>query len=198
MTIVAITLETVRQAAQRLANARNDLNATAAHMNAEIKAAIGPVVEKYRVTLDQYAATEADAHLALKDLVEAMPELFVKPRSFTVDGVSCGYRKAQDSLDWDDDQVVINKIAEVFPELYDVLVRVIKSLVVDGISTLTEEQRKLIGVRTVPGADVAYVKIGDNDVEKIAKLVVADATARQGEEEKTTQKKGKAALKAAA
>lgn len=198
MTTQAISLNDIREAAQNLANRNNDLTATAAIMNAEIKAAIGPVVEKYRETLDSYAAGLTAAQAKLMAMMESSPHLFVKPRSMTVDGISCGFRKANDSLDWDDDQIVIDRIAALMPERYTLLVREVRSLIVDALSGLSDDERVKIGVRTVTGVDVAYIKIGDNDVEKIAKLVVADATARQGEDEKATQKRGKAALKVAA
>lgn len=195
---MTITLSDIRAAAEQLSNAHNDTSATAAHLQAEIKSAIGPILERYQTTLDRYAEAEAVWHRRLDELLASAPQLFVKPRSLSVDGVKAGYRKAEDTLDWDDEAVVIARIEALFPEQVDLLVRSQRSLNIDAVTLLEPAQRQRIGVRSISGADSHYISIGDNDVEKLAKLVIAAAASRQGEEEPARGKKAKARLKVAA
>jgi hypothetical protein len=187
-----VTLADIRAAAEYLAARHNDTTACAAIMQAEIKTLIAPVLEKYKATLDAYAASEAAAHAALTELLVSAPHLFVKPRSLAVDGVKAGYRKAEDTLDWDDDEVVARRIGALFPAQYDLLVRTQVSLVVDAVAALDAENLRRIGVRTVTGADSHFITVGDNDAEKLTKLVIAAAAARQGDDDKPRAAKGKA------
>lgn len=187
-----VTLDQIRDAAAYLANRHNDTTAAAALLNAEIKSAITPIVERYRQTLDRYAAAEVEAHAALQALVEAAPQLFVKPRSLVVDGVRAGYRKEEDKLDWGDDDAVIGRIETLRPDLAPLLIRTQKSLILDALPGLDDETRRAVGIRTVVGADRVVITIGDNDVEKLAAIVISAASARQGDDEKPKAAKGKA------
>lgn len=194
-----ISLAQIRGAAEYLSARHNDTAGCAALLQAEIKGAIAPILERYKTTLDGYAAAEAEAHAWLADLLIRAPHLFVKPRSLAVDGVKAGYRKAEDTLDWDDDEVVAKRIGALFPQHYDLLVRTKVSLVLDALVTLDAENLRRIGVRTVTGADQHYIVVGDNDAEKLTKLVIAAAASRQGEDDKPRAAKGKAkAVKAVA
>lgn len=186
------TLADIRVAAENLSARHNDTTACAAIMQAEIKGAIAPILERYKTTLDVYSAAEATAHATLTELLVSAPHLFVKPRSLAVDGVKAGYRKAEDFLDWDDEEVVIKRIHALLADQVDLLVRTQHSLVVDALAGLSADILRKIGVRTVTGADSHYIIVGDNDAEKLTKLVIAAAAARQGDDDKPKMVKGKA------
>jgi hypothetical protein len=193
-----VTLEDIRAAAQRLANAHNDTAFTAALLNAEIKAAIAPILERYKATIDGYAVAEAEARARLDALLMDAPQLFKKPRSLSVDGVRCGYMKAADTFDWDDDEAVIARIKALFPELAPLLIRQKESLIIDAVPGLEQKQRVALGIRTITGVDAHFITIGDNDAEKLTRIVIASAADRQGEDEAPKAKKGKAKRAAAA
>jgi len=193
----SVTLEAIREAAQRLANAHNDTAACAAHLNAEIKAAIAPILERYEATIDQYAANEAAATAYLDGLLMAAPNLFVKPRSLTVDGVRAGYKKSEDTIDWAADAEVIARIKALTPDLAPVLIRSQESLVIDALAGLDDQQRRILGIRTITGIDNRFITVGDNDAEKLARTIIADAARRQGDDEKPKAAKGKAKAKIA-
>lgn len=192
----AITLDQIRAAAQQLANRRNDTQACSALLNAEIKSAIAPILERYRPTIDGYAAAEAAALKALDDLLIAAPNLFIKPRSLEVDGVKSGYKKEPDALDWDSDAEVIARIKALRADLAPVLIRTSESLVIDALAQCDADLLRLLGIRTISGADRRYIVINDNDAEKLAKIVIKDAQRRQGEDEAPRATKGKAKARA--
>lgn len=186
------SLAQIRAAAEILANAHNDTSGCAALLQAEIKSAIAPILANYKVTLDGYAAAEAAAYSNLEQMLTAAPQLFRKPRSLSVDGVRCGYIKAADTLDWSDDAAVIARIKALREDLAPVLIRTQESLVVDALAGVDAKDLISFGVRTISGADNIFITVGDNDAEKLTKLVIAAAASRQGEEDKPKAAKGKA------
>lgn len=191
------TLEQIRDAAQVLANRRNDTLGCSALLNAEIKSAIAPVLDRYKLTLDQRAAAEAQAMHILDDLLASNPQLFQKPRSLTVDGVRCGYKKEPDGLDWSDESDVIARIKAMRPELSPLLIRTQESLVIDALGGCSSEDLRVLGIRAIAGADRRFITLGDNDIEKLAKAILTDASKRQGEDEAPVRAKSKAKTKAA-
>ncbi len=188
----APTLDEIRRAAQHLANRHNDTAACAALLNAEIKAAIGPVLERFQTTLDMYAAAEATAEADLRRLLERAPQLFMKPRTVEVDGVRCGFKREPDGLTWADDEAVIARIEALRPDLAPVLIRNQKSLIVDALAGLEKVDLVALGIRIVAGADQVVLTVRDNDVEKLAKAILSDAARRQGDDEAAPKAKARA------
>lgn len=193
-----ITLEQIRAAAQHLANRRNDTQACSALLNGEIKAAIAPVLERYRQTIDGYAEAEAAALKTLDELLMAAPNLFIRPRSLEIDGVKAGFKKEPDALDWDSDAEVIARIKALRADLAPVLIRTSESLVIDALAQCDADLLRLLGIRTITGADRRYIVINDNDAEKLTKIVIKDAQRRQGEDEAAPKARSKAKAKVGA
>lgn len=184
-------MTTLHEAAQALALAHRELTLRAQAQEADIAAAMAPIMARHRPGIDAAAAEKAAAQDTLTKLVQANPQLFCRPRSITVDGVKAGYRKEPDALDWDDEQVVIARIQALLPDQVDLLIRSQSSLVADALPQLDAAVLRQIGVRQVSGSDQAFVSIGDSDVDKLVKAILADAARRQGDEDAPRAKKGK-------
>lgn len=192
------TITEIRAAAQRLADAHRESVSRATALETAISKAITPIYAMHRVGIDAAAEEEAAAKSDLQRLIDAAPQLFARPRSITTDGVKCGYRKAEDSLDWEDDATVIGRIRALDLETTSpVLIRTEESLNVAALAELDGNDLRRIGVRRIPGVDQSFVSFSDSDVEKMVKAILADATKRQGEDE-APKKKGKAKVKEAA
>lgn len=185
-------LMAIRDVSQRLAAANRELTARAEAQKREIAEVVLPITERHRAGIDLAAAERAELETELLALVQAAPSLFVKPRSISVDGVKCGYRKEEDGMDWDDEQAVIARIDDLHPELYHLLVRETKSIVVDALSQLEARQLRQVGVRLVSGADRAFVSIGESEVDKLVKAIVSDAHRRIADDDGPKPKKVKA------
>jgi len=191
-------MTTIHEAAQRLSLAHRELTLRAQTQEADIAAAVGPITTRHRPGIDAAAEEKAAAYDSLMQLIQASPQLFCRPRSITVDGVKAGYRKESDSLDWDNEQVVIARIRALLPDEVDLLIRTQANLVIDALPGLDSPVLRQIGVRQVSGSDQAFVSIGDSDVDKLVKAILADAARRQGEDDKPAAKKGKIKIKEAA
>lgn len=193
---MTVTITEIRAAAQRLADAHRESVSRAKAVEGAISAAIPPIYEQHRAGLDTAAEEEAAAKADLQRLVDAAPQLFSKPRSIAVDGVKCGYRKGEDTLDWDDEAAVITRLRALdLLALNPVLVRTEESINVAALAELDGNELRRAGVRRIPGVDQSFISFTDSDVEKMVKAILADATKRQGDEE-APKKKGKAKVKA--
>lgn len=190
----------IRAAAKRLAEAHRESLTRSTALQSMLNRAITPIYEAHLEGLDAAAAEEAEAQAELQRLVDAAPQLFMRPRSFTVDGVKCGYRKSPDGLDWDDEASVIARI-RALPGLADLAPVLISTKEVLNRAALEEidgHDRRRVGIRLIPGIDEAFISFTDSDVEKMVKGLMADAAKRQGEDEAPIKKKGKATVKAVA
>lgn len=187
------TLTNIRTAAQRLADARRESTTRATALEHALAQAAAPIYAAHRSGIDEAAAVEAEAHAALLALVETSPGDFKRPRSLIVDGVKAGYRKEQDSLDYDSEEAVIGRIfaLDEFESLAQALVRTERHLNIEAIETLDAGQKRLLGIRTITGADQPFISFADTDVEKLVKAILADAQKRQGDTSDAGKKKAK-------
>lgn len=187
---MSVTLTQIRDAAQRLADARRQSVARAKLLEEAVRNAVLPVYAGHRVGIDAAAEEEVAARDTLQALLDGASGLFQKPRSLVVDGVRCGYRKEADGLDFDDAAAVIARIRSL-PDLADlvgVLIRTEETLNVGAVDELDPKILRRIGVRRVIGSDASFILFGDTDVEKMAKAILSDAVKRQGEDEPKAKK----------
>lgn len=196
--MTTVTLKDIRSAAEQLARAHAVMEGCAAAMRSELEAACSPIRNRYQPDLDYAAEAKSEALRCLNDLLELAPQLFAKsPRSLSVDGVRAGYRKGEDTLDWDDDEAVIKRIRALIPDSADLLIRCEESLVKDGLAQLPAASLQALGIRRIPGVDSPFVTIGATEVDALVKAILAAAEQRQGEADKP-KKRGKAKVKEAA
>lgn len=190
----------IRAAAKRLAEAHRESLTRTTALQSMLNEAITPIYEAHLGGIDEAAAEEAEAQAELQQLVDAAPQLFMKPRSFTVDGVKCGYRKSPDSLDWDDEASVIARIRALpsLTELAPILISTKEVLNKAALEEIDGNDRRRAAIRLIPGIDEAFISFTDSDVEKMVKGLMSDAVKRQGEDEAPVKKKGKTTVKAVA
>ncbi|WP_153117406.1 hypothetical protein [Rhodocyclus tenuis] len=187
------TITEIRAAAQRLADAHRQSVTRATALEHALSEAAAPIYAAHRPAIDEAAAHEAECQAELQALIDGAPQLFARPRSILVDGVKCGYRKAEDGIDYDDEAAVIKRIKALLPDQSDLLVRSQESINVEAVAQLDSAVRRQIGIRSVSGADASFISFTDTDVEKLVKAILADAAKRQGEDEKPkakTKRKG--------
>lgn len=190
------TLDQIRDAAAVLAAASRNVENVAREQEMAIRAAITPIIESRRELLDLALKRRTDAEATLQGMLNASPQLFVKPRSLAIDGVKCGYQKSQDSFEWTEEQLVIDRIKALVPDKFDLLVRTSESLVVDAVGQLEPQLLPRLGITLKKGVDSVFVKVGESEVDKIAKAIIAEAAKRHEDESaasKTRRPRAKAA-----
>lgn len=193
---MAITITEIRAAVKRLAVARTESTTRATALQAALSEAVRPIYNAHRPGIDTAAEEEAAAKADLQQLVDSAPQLFARPRSISEDGVKTGYRKGEDTFEWDDQEQVIARIRALpeTAEMAAVLIRTEETLNIAALAELPGNLRRRIGVRLAEGVDQSFITFGKNEVDKLVENLIADAAKRQGEDE-TPKKKGKAKTK---
>jgi len=111
----------------------------------------------------------AAAQAALLALIEAAPELFVKPQTLVIHGVKVGYKKpGKGSVEWDDDVQVIKRIRKhMTEEQADVLIVTEEHPSADALRNLPAADLAKIGCRIETPAKTAVAAVVTDDVEKL-------------------------------
>lgn len=147
-----------------------------------LEEAIAALKRRHVAKIKQSAAKAADAQAQLRTAIESAPELFVKPRTFTLHGIKLGYQKGKGRLEFDAAEKVIERIHKHFPELTDTAVRVKTELVKDALMNLDAATLKKLGCSIADAGDQIVVKASDTEIDKlVAKLLDEGAQAVEGE-----------------
>ncbi len=92
-------------------------------------------------------ARTQDAQAELQAAVAGAPELFVKPRTVTIDGIRVGIMKGKGKIAWDDDDQVCRLIDRHFAASADTLTRTTRKPVAAALKELNVAELKRIGCR---------------------------------------------------
>jgi len=112
-------------------------------------------------------AATADHHAALRSAIEAEPELFEKPRSYTFSGVKVGRQTQRGKVKIDDEQKTIERIRRQLPEEQAVLlVTVRESVHKPSVADLKAADLKRLGIRIEGDTENTVIKPQDSDVDK--------------------------------
>jgi phage host-nuclease inhibitor protein Gam len=115
--------------------------------------------------INELVANAAAQHAELEAAITAAPQLFQKPRTMTLHGLKCGFRKSEGRIEFDDPDTVVKRIHQMFdaPEPF---LRIVTQPNKQALSTLPDIDLKRLGCRVVDPADVVVIKSADNDIEK--------------------------------
>ena len=124
----------------------------------ELKNAQRPLLRKLTLRV-------SEKHKKLAVAIAAAPHLFQKPRTLTFHGVKCGFRKNEGRLEFDDPDLVVKKIYQIFdaPESF---LRIVTQPNKEALATLPGTDLKRLGCRIVDTTDVVVIKPADSDLEK--------------------------------
>ena len=130
------------------------------------------VRRQHIVALKRQACVIANRKAELQSAIECAPQLFVKPRTFTLNGVKLGYTTSPGSIVWDDDAQVVEKIRKLRAEEFSLLVNTIEEPRKSALKSLSPEDLKKLGCRIEGDGDVVILSRVAGDVEKlISKLI---------------------------
>ena len=174
-------LQEIDQQAKIFAQDRRALAEIAGELNDALELA----KKLHMVRLKNAVARAAESCGSLLALVEASPELFLKPRSLIHHGIKFGYAKSKGRIAWDDPIQVIKLIRKHYPDMADVLIATKEKPAKDALGNLTAAELKRIGVNVTEGGDAVFVKPTDSAVDKLVDAllkVAAEETGEEGEE----------------
>ncbi|WP_374342634.1 host-nuclease inhibitor Gam family protein [Azonexus sp.] len=164
-------LTQIEKHAMAYAVAREHLASIVSAMNQGIEA----IKRDHMKRLKKAVAEAAERHDALKALIEAAPDCFIKPRSMVLHGIKLGYQKGKGKIEWDDADQVVRLIKRHFPEQADVLIATSERPAKDALAQLTAAELKKLGISVTDGGDAVFIKPADSAVDKMVDALLKDA-----------------------
>jgi hypothetical protein len=163
-------LENITAAANAYAIAHADLT----DVVQSLESALAQLKASYLRDLRKSVAKAADKRDELKRLIEAEPELFVKPRTLVINGIKVGYQKGKGGIDFDDAEAVVERIRKQFPD-DEALLNVKRTPNKEALAQLSVVELKKLGCTVRDTADEIVIK-PTNDVDKVVNALLKDAT----------------------
>jgi hypothetical protein len=112
-------------------------------------------------------------------LIEDNPEIFVRPRTITIDGIKVGFMKQKGEITWDDTSTVVKLIHRHHPDLIETLIKVTEMPVKAALAQLPAGDLKRLGVAVENDTDAVIIKSTDSEIDKLVEaLLKEDETER--------------------
>lgn len=164
------------------AKARSLLSERVNTLNAELRAIHTRKIEGIKSAL----AAAADTKAQLVALLQQHPELFVRPRTMTLNGIKVGYGLGKGRVDWDDDESVVARAKklldkeDITQEQFDLAILTKHEISSAGLRTFDARTLARLGVTVEGTGDVVIVKTEDGAVDKLVKRILKEG-AQEGE-----------------
>lgn len=150
-----------------------------------LRAEVASVKRRRLPGIKTACAEAADLRDQLRIAIKFTPELFVKPRTFTLHGIKVGYQKGKGKLVWDDEEKVVKRILAMVPELDDDLfIETVQKPRKEALLTLDAATLKRLGCRIEGTDDQILVKSADSEVDKLVAQILEEG-AKAAEEDAT-------------
>ncbi|MGA0610533.1 hypothetical protein [Caldimonas sp. KR1-144] len=162
------TLDEIGDAARVLSERRARLRTLVEALTRGLEALKTDSLPEMRV-----AITEAtQAWESLRDLVEANPQLFKKPRTVALHGIKVGFEKGKGGLEIVDPDRTVALIRKHLPDQADVLIATKEAPAKDALAQLSAEQLKKVGVNVKGTGDQVVIRPADGEIDKLVKALV--------------------------
>lgn len=116
-----------------------------------------------------------EAQIALRDAIEAAPELFDKPKTRVLHGVKFGYQVFKGRVEFADEQATIARIRKLLPEdQQELMIRKVESVHKPAVNDLSAADLKRLAITVTPDQDRVIIKSTDTAVDKLIKALTAD------------------------
>lgn len=140
-----------------------------------LDAEIDEVKSKYIEELKKASSEAGESYQMLLTLVESSEELFSDKKSMSINNVKFGYRKKTGKIEIDNEEFTINKLQELFPENADMYLSKKISISKKALDSLTAAELKKIGVNVIQDSSEAFVKLTDDEVQKLIDALVKES-----------------------
>ena len=120
-------------------------------------------------------AEQAAAKESLRAAIRARPDLFVRPRTVTVDGIRFGLRKQPGAVSLGDEAQAIGRLRAHLPERAQALIRVSESLDRKALRRLGAAELARIGVTVERARDEVTVATASSDLDRVVAALLDDA-----------------------
>lgn len=158
------------------AKAYADARAKVVEIVTDLNAGIDALKRNHMPALKRAITKAAEKHDQLKQIIEANPALFVKPRTVIYHGVKIGMKKGTGGISFDDADQVVRLIKKHYPDQADVLIITSEKPAKDALAQLSVAELKKIGCNSVDAGDAVVIKPTDSEVDKLVDTLLKGAT----------------------
>ena len=141
---------------------------------AEYELGIQAVKRKYLSGIKAAAGRCMEKQAELKSMIEESPELFVKPKTWTMHNVRLGFKKEKGKLTWEDDSKVIKLIKKNYPVDWEIYVKVVEKPLATALGQLPGAELKKLGVTVTEDSDEVYIKSMDSEIDKLVNALLKE------------------------
>ena len=172
------TLADIQKQAEKLSQARDALTGHLRALQVEVDAAKAAALPDIRAI----ARRISKQHTELQQAIRANPALFVKPRTYVIDGLKFGMQKKVGTLQWEDDQKLCERIHHLVAEKAltseqeRMLIATTEKPVAKTIEALEGKLLKRLGITLGQDVDEPLIKSVDGEIEKAVNAVIKDVT----------------------
>jgi len=164
------TMKEIEASTKRYAEATTVLSGVLAELEERKK----KLQREYLPLIKRQVTVARNAKASLSAVIDASPELFVKPRTVTFHGVRVGFQKAKGRIEFDDADQVVKLIRKHFPEQFDVLVKTTERPVKDALAQLAAADLKRLGVTVEADSDEVVIKDASGEIEKLVEALLRE------------------------
>ena len=165
------TMEDIVVLARAHVAARAATEALAEDIKALQRKALSGRLRALRSRIAEQAASED----ALRAAITARPDLFVSPRTITVDGIRFGLRKQLGTVAVGDEAQAIGRLRKRFPDRAEALIRVKETLDRAALRKLPAAELAQIGVTIAKATDEVTIAAKRDDLDRVVAALLDDA-----------------------
>lgn len=139
-----------------------------------LEAELSEVKKRHLTGIKSAAASCQDLQADLRATIEGAPQLFTKPKTYTLHGVKVGFVKGKGKLTWDiEDDELVKRIKKFYAqEAREVLIVTVEKPSKDALANLPASELKRLGITVGDVGDQVVVKTTDTEIDKlVAKML---------------------------
>ena len=164
------SMEDIVALARVFAAARATTEALAQDIKALQRKALAGRLRALRSRIAEQAASED----ALRTAILARPDLFVSPRTITVDGIRFGLRKQPGTVSLADEAQTIGRLRARFPDRAEALIRVKETLGRSALRKLPADELAKIGVTIANATDEVTIAATRGELDRVVAALLDD------------------------
>ncbi len=141
----------------------------------ELNSKIEAVKNEYLEDIKQASCEAGESYQMLLTLINDAVDLFKDKKSMTVSGVKFGYQKKKGKLEIVNEDATISKLKELYGDNASLYINTKLSIVKKALDSLPASDLKKLGINIVQDTDVAFVKLTDDEVQKLIEAMIKES-----------------------
>ena len=141
----------------------------------ELNSKIEAVKNEYLEDIKAASCEAGESYQMLLTLINDSSDLFKDKKSMTVSGVKFGYQKKKGKLEIINEDATISKLKELYGDNASLYINTKTSIVKKALDSLPASDLKKLGINIVQDTDVAFVKLTDDEVQKLIEAMIKES-----------------------